>query len=139
MMFYTQNMSLQHPVLYVLALQSQMFFFFTDFRGITVWWSCGIMSLVTRICGKEIWKGFYLIATISNPSSEIFLRLFQGVIFPGAGDEGIQEYKSVIYYQVKQPRWYETIKVSIITAFISDVFCLYQNIRFFYLYWFTYN
>lgn len=36
----------------------------------------------------------------------------QNVIFPGAGDEGINEYKSVIYYQVKQPRWFETIKVS---------------------------
>ncbi|XP_016371850.1 dedicator of cytokinesis protein 1-like [Sinocyclocheilus rhinocerous] len=35
------------------------------------------------------------------------------VIFPGAGDEGILEYKSVIYYQVKQPRWFETIKVAI--------------------------
>ncbi|KAI7796529.1 dedicator of cytokinesis protein 1 [Triplophysa rosa] len=40
-------------------------------------------------------------------------KKLEGVIFPGAGDEGIQEYKSVIYYQVKQPRWYETIKVAI--------------------------
>ncbi|KAK1882007.1 Dedicator of cytokinesis protein 1, partial [Dissostichus eleginoides] len=37
----------------------------------------------------------------------------ENVIFPGAGDEGINEYKSVIYYQVKQPRWFETIKVAI--------------------------
>lgn len=37
--------------------------------------------------------------------------LLQNVVFPGAGDEGITEYKSVIYYQVKQPRWFETIKV----------------------------
>uniref|UniRef100_A0A803VZS2 Dedicator of cytokinesis 1 n=1 Tax=Ficedula albicollis TaxID=59894 RepID=A0A803VZS2_FICAL len=35
------------------------------------------------------------------------------VIFPGAGDEAISEYKSVIYYQVKQPRWFETVKVAI--------------------------
>uniref|UniRef100_UPI00398F7855 dedicator of cytokinesis protein 5 isoform X1 n=2 Tax=Pristiophorus japonicus TaxID=55135 RepID=UPI00398F7855 len=34
-------------------------------------------------------------------------------IFPGAGYEGISEYKSVIYYQVKQPFWYETVKVAI--------------------------
>uniref|UniRef100_A0A8C0ZH84 Dedicator of cytokinesis 1 n=1 Tax=Cyanistes caeruleus TaxID=156563 RepID=A0A8C0ZH84_CYACU len=27
-----------------------------------------------------------------------------------AGDEAISEYKSVIYYQVKQPRWFETVK-----------------------------
>lgn len=40
-------------------------------------------------------------------------KKLESVIFPGAGDEGILEYKSVIYYQVKQPRWYETIKVAI--------------------------
>ncbi|CAL8347289.1 unnamed protein product [Lota lota] len=34
-------------------------------------------------------------------------------IFPGAGYDGITEYKSVIYYQVKQPCWNETIKVTI--------------------------
>ncbi|KAB0392592.1 hypothetical protein E2I00_017734, partial [Balaenoptera physalus] len=34
-------------------------------------------------------------------------------IHPGAGYEGISEYKSVVYYQVKQPCWYETVKVSI--------------------------
>ncbi|RXM96359.1 Dedicator of cytokinesis protein 2 [Acipenser ruthenus] len=31
----------------------------------------------------------------------------------GAGDRPVNEYKSVIYYQVKQPRWMETIKVVI--------------------------
>uniref|UniRef100_A0A674D6M5 Dedicator of cytokinesis 1 n=1 Tax=Salmo trutta TaxID=8032 RepID=A0A674D6M5_SALTR len=41
------------------------------------------------------------------------LSLSQNVMFPGAGDEGILEYKSVIYYQIKQPRWFETIKVAI--------------------------
>lgn len=39
------------------------------------------------------------------------VSVFQSVIFPGAGDEAISEYKSVIYYQVKQPRWFETVKV----------------------------
>ncbi|XP_053574091.1 dedicator of cytokinesis protein 5 [Bombina bombina] len=34
-------------------------------------------------------------------------------VIPGAGQEGVNEYKSVVYYQVKQPCWYETIKVSI--------------------------
>ncbi|XP_043103667.1 dedicator of cytokinesis protein 5 [Puntigrus tetrazona] len=34
-------------------------------------------------------------------------------IFSGAGYEGITEYKSVIYYQVKQPCWNETVKVAI--------------------------
>ncbi|KAJ8264468.1 hypothetical protein GJAV_G00149520 [Gymnothorax javanicus] len=40
-------------------------------------------------------------------------KRLENVIFPGAGDEGIMEYKSVIYYQVKQPRWFETVKVAI--------------------------
>ncbi|XP_054587287.2 dedicator of cytokinesis protein 5 isoform X2 [Nothobranchius furzeri] len=34
-------------------------------------------------------------------------------IFPGAGYDGITEYRSVIYYQVKQPCWNETVKVTI--------------------------
>lgn len=40
-------------------------------------------------------------------------KRLENVIFPGAGDDGINEYKSVIYYQVRQPRWFETIKVAI--------------------------
>uniref|UniRef100_A0A8D0DG08 Dedicator of cytokinesis 1 n=1 Tax=Sander lucioperca TaxID=283035 RepID=A0A8D0DG08_SANLU len=56
-------------------------------------------------------------------------KKLENVIFPGAGDEGINEYKSVIYYQVKQPRWFETIKyVSISNVNSNDqhlaVFCL---------------
>lgn len=43
--------------------------------------------------------------------------LLKHVIFPGAGDEAISEYKSVIYYQVKQPRWFETVKVSFTWSF----------------------
>uniref|UniRef100_A0A8D2Q4I0 Dedicator of cytokinesis 2 n=1 Tax=Varanus komodoensis TaxID=61221 RepID=A0A8D2Q4I0_VARKO len=31
----------------------------------------------------------------------------------GAGDKPVSEYKSVVYYQVKQPRWMETLKVSL--------------------------
>lgn len=38
--------------------------------------------------------------------------LLQKAVFPGAGYDGITEYKSVIYYQVKQPCWNETVKVS---------------------------
>ncbi|XP_075881740.1 dedicator of cytokinesis protein 5 [Nelusetta ayraudi] len=34
-------------------------------------------------------------------------------VFPGAGYDGVTEYKSVIYYQVKQPCWNETVKVTI--------------------------
>ncbi|KAM4747063.1 dedicator of cytokinesis protein 5 isoform 2-T2 [Rhinophrynus dorsalis] len=39
--------------------------------------------------------------------------LVDKAIHPGAGHEGLTEYKSVVYYQVKQPCWYETVKVSI--------------------------
>ncbi|PIO39989.1 hypothetical protein AB205_0033050 [Aquarana catesbeiana] len=39
--------------------------------------------------------------------------VLEKAISPGAGQEGLPEYKSVVYYQVKQPCWYETIKVSI--------------------------
>uniref|UniRef100_A0A8D2JDN8 Dedicator of cytokinesis 1 n=1 Tax=Varanus komodoensis TaxID=61221 RepID=A0A8D2JDN8_VARKO len=40
-------------------------------------------------------------------------KKLENIIFPGAGDEALSEYKSVIYYQVKQPRWFETVKVAI--------------------------
>ncbi|XP_012518376.1 PREDICTED: dedicator of cytokinesis protein 5 [Propithecus coquereli] len=42
-----------------------------------------------------------------------FPEIILPAIHPGAGYEGISEYKSVVYYQVKQPCWYETVKVSI--------------------------
>ncbi|MEQ2218828.1 hypothetical protein XENOCAPTIV_008656, partial [Xenoophorus captivus] len=31
----------------------------------------------------------------------------------GAGDKAASEYRSVIYYQIKQPRWMETVKVTV--------------------------
>lgn len=34
----------------------------------------------------------------------------------GAGDKAMNEYHSVVYYQVKQPRWMETVKVIIIVT-----------------------
>uniref|UniRef100_A0A4W5LAX3 Dedicator of cytokinesis 2 n=1 Tax=Hucho hucho TaxID=62062 RepID=A0A4W5LAX3_9TELE len=37
----------------------------------------------------------------------------QNSICLGAGDRPLNEYRSVIYYQVKQPRWMETFKVAI--------------------------
>uniref|UniRef100_A0A673Z6M6 Dedicator of cytokinesis 5 n=1 Tax=Salmo trutta TaxID=8032 RepID=A0A673Z6M6_SALTR len=40
-------------------------------------------------------------------------NLMEKAIFPGAGYDGITEYKSVIYYQVKQPSWNETVKVQL--------------------------
>ncbi|OCT71603.1 dedicator of cytokinesis protein 1 isoform X2 [Xenopus laevis] len=40
-------------------------------------------------------------------------KRLENVIYLGAGDEPISEYKSVVYYQVKQPRWFETVKVAI--------------------------
>lgn len=39
--------------------------------------------------------------------------LGQNAICVGAGDKPMNEYRSVVYYQVKQPRWMETVKVII--------------------------
>lgn len=54
------------------------------------------------------------IYTQNPPYSPFFpLPVFcpKKAIHPGAGYEGVSEYKSVVYYQVKQPCWYETVKV----------------------------
>ncbi|KAM9356802.1 dedicator of cytokinesis 2 [Symphorus nematophorus] len=40
-------------------------------------------------------------------------KVIQNSICLGAGDKAVNEYRSVIYYQVKQPRWMETIKVAV--------------------------
>uniref|UniRef100_A0A674H4Q4 Dedicator of cytokinesis 2 n=1 Tax=Taeniopygia guttata TaxID=59729 RepID=A0A674H4Q4_TAEGU len=41
----------------------------------------------------------------------------EGKVLPvmclGAGDRPVSEYRSVVYYQVKQPRWMETLKVAV--------------------------
>uniref|UniRef100_A0A8D3E0M2 Dedicator of cytokinesis 5 n=1 Tax=Scophthalmus maximus TaxID=52904 RepID=A0A8D3E0M2_SCOMX len=80
--------------------------------------------------------GFPEIILPGNVRNDIYITLLQGefdrgkkktpknveviltvhddeAIFPGAGYDGITEYKSVIYYQVKQPCWNETVKVTI--------------------------
>lgn len=49
------------------------------------------------------------------PSLFLFL-LDQNAICVGAGDKPMNEYRSVVYYQVKQPRWIETVKVMIINS-----------------------
>uniref|UniRef100_A0A8U7P426 Dedicator of cytokinesis 5 n=1 Tax=Corvus moneduloides TaxID=1196302 RepID=A0A8U7P426_CORMO len=46
-------------------------------------------------------------------------NLQEKAIHPGAGYEGVSEYKSVVYYQVKQPCWYETVKVAIAIEEVS--------------------
>ncbi|XP_040029481.2 dedicator of cytokinesis 2 [Gasterosteus aculeatus] len=40
-------------------------------------------------------------------------KVIQNSICLGAGDKLVSEYRSVIYYQIKQPRWMETIKVAV--------------------------
>ncbi|XP_073505608.1 dedicator of cytokinesis protein 2 isoform X2 [Phyllobates terribilis] len=40
-------------------------------------------------------------------------KVLQNAICLGAGDKLLSEYRSVLYYQVKQPHWMETIKVSV--------------------------
>uniref|UniRef100_A0A8B9N142 Dedicator of cytokinesis 1 n=1 Tax=Accipiter nisus TaxID=211598 RepID=A0A8B9N142_9AVES len=73
--------------------------------------------LVDRSTAVARKMGFPEIIMPGKPFIDInissFVCVFKSVIFPGAGDEAISEYKSVIYYQVKQPRWFETVKVAI--------------------------
>ncbi|XP_069510411.1 dedicator of cytokinesis protein 2 isoform X2 [Ambystoma mexicanum] len=40
-------------------------------------------------------------------------KVIHNAICVGAGDKPVSEYRSVVYYQIKQPRWMETIKVAI--------------------------
>ncbi|KAM7389759.1 hypothetical protein PAMP_023717 [Pampus punctatissimus] len=40
-------------------------------------------------------------------------KVIQSSICLGAGDRAVSEYRSVIYYQIKQPRWMETFKVAV--------------------------
>lgn len=68
----------------------------------------GIVSSPSDKCSRGVyWDMVNLLQSYANS----LCILFKHVIFPGAGDEAISEYKSVIYYQVKQPRWFETVKV----------------------------
>lgn len=43
--------------------------------------------------------------------STVFPSFCKNAICLGAGDKPVSEYRSVVYYQVKQPRWMETLKV----------------------------
>lgn len=56
-----------------------------------------------------VWAAVIILDNII-PSLSFFFHP-KKAIHPGAGYEGISEYKSVVYYQVKQPCWYETVKV----------------------------
>uniref|UniRef100_F6Y0J7 Dedicator of cytokinesis 2 n=1 Tax=Ornithorhynchus anatinus TaxID=9258 RepID=F6Y0J7_ORNAN len=40
-------------------------------------------------------------------------KVLPNAICVGAGDKPMSEYRSVLYYQVKQPRWMETVKVAV--------------------------
>uniref|UniRef100_A0A8C4YQS4 C2 DOCK-type domain-containing protein n=1 Tax=Gopherus evgoodei TaxID=1825980 RepID=A0A8C4YQS4_9SAUR len=40
-------------------------------------------------------------------------NMMQNVIFPGAGDKPSSEYHSVVYYQQRQQRWMETMKIAV--------------------------
>ncbi|XP_040200610.1 dedicator of cytokinesis protein 2 isoform X1 [Rana temporaria] len=40
-------------------------------------------------------------------------KVIPNAICIGAGDKPVSEYRSVLYYQIKQPRWMETIKVAV--------------------------
>ncbi|GCB64097.1 hypothetical protein scyTo_0000239 [Scyliorhinus torazame] len=58
---------------------------------------------------KTTQKNVEVIMCVCNEDGKII----PNAICLGAGDKLVSEYRSVIYYQVKQPRWIETIKVAI--------------------------
>lgn len=63
-------------------------------------------------------------STGSDSSVEFSLSLLfsaQNAICVGAGDKPMHEYRSVVYYQVKQPRWMETVKVIIIIIMVMII------------------
>lgn len=72
----------------------------------TLGWPCGGQ----RTSVWWWWWGTSIVLDNIILSSFFSLHL-KKAIHPGAGYEGISEYKSVVYYQVKQPCWYETVKV----------------------------
>ncbi|CDR18401.1 unnamed protein product, partial [Oncorhynchus mykiss] len=62
-------------------------------------------------------------------------KIVSNSICLGAGDRPLNDYRSVIYYQVKQPRWMETFKVSecvcvcacvCVCVCLNDKLCLIQ-------------
>ncbi|XP_062909750.1 dedicator of cytokinesis protein 2-like [Mobula hypostoma] len=58
---------------------------------------------------KTTQKNVEVIMCVCNEDGKII----PNSICLGAGDKLVSEYRSVIYYQVKQPRWMETIKLAI--------------------------
>lgn len=46
-----------------------------------------------------------------EPLSAVSSFFLKNAVCLGAGDKPVSEYRSVLYYQVKQPRWMETLKV----------------------------
>jgi len=55
-------------------------------------------------------KKFAEINALLNTVS-LSLSFSKNAVCLGAGDKPVSEYRSVLYYQVKQPRWMETLKV----------------------------
>ncbi|XP_052010886.1 dedicator of cytokinesis protein 2-like isoform X2 [Xyrauchen texanus] len=58
---------------------------------------------------KSTQKNVEVIMLVCNEEGKVM----PNSICLGAGDRPVNEYKSVIYYQLKQPRWMETFKVAI--------------------------
>uniref|UniRef100_A0A8D2L877 Dedicator of cytokinesis 2 n=1 Tax=Varanus komodoensis TaxID=61221 RepID=A0A8D2L877_VARKO len=66
---------------------------------------------ITLICG-DLDK--YNKTTQRNVEVSMCVCDEEGKVIPvRAGDKPVSEYKSVVYYQVKQPRWMETLKVAL--------------------------
>nr|XP_033811011.1 dedicator of cytokinesis protein 2-like [Geotrypetes seraphini] len=60
-------------------------------------------------CNKKTQKNVEVTLCVCDEEGSIA----QNVIFQGAGDKPVSDYHSVVYYQQRQQRWMETVKVAI--------------------------
>uniref|UniRef100_A0A8C4XMG4 Dedicator of cytokinesis 2 n=1 Tax=Falco tinnunculus TaxID=100819 RepID=A0A8C4XMG4_FALTI len=61
---------------------------------------------------KTTQRNVEVIMCVCDEEGKVILEHLNAVCL-GAGDKPVSEYRSVLYYQVKQPRWMETLKVAV--------------------------
>uniref|UniRef100_G1Q8D9 C2 DOCK-type domain-containing protein n=1 Tax=Myotis lucifugus TaxID=59463 RepID=G1Q8D9_MYOLU len=84
-------------------------------------WEAGLLeNLVESGIGNPCYLEGDFMARNKQPTQNILVHFcseprnfLQNAICVGAGDKPMNEYWSIVYYQVKQPRWMETVKVAV--------------------------
>lgn len=75
----------------------------------------GLVPQVPLVRCLASWFGFVQVikkcTETNEPLSTVSSFFLKNAVCLGAGDKPVSEYRSVLYYQVKQPRWMETLKV----------------------------